>query len=205
MPISCCPEDTGSQRSFDECLRSESTWSCVFPDALRPSFPQEIPKPVPSVFCRNRPVVTSSIAVPTLTQRAGHLERNRGASRVPAMPVRPGPGPDTQNVSKLTYVFPQASSAGMPAAALRQGAKISARDFPERVMRPALPATAGFRSRSKCPNVSKQKHEIRICSFLIPENPVFTRRLEKSKPRLSAGGLHHAIFSSTMNSPDSAI
>lgn len=59
-------------------------------------------------FCRNRPVVTSSTAVPTLTQRAGHLERNRGAARVPAMPVRPGPGLDTQNVSKLIYVFSQA-------------------------------------------------------------------------------------------------
>lgn len=93
----------------------------------------------------------------------------------------------------------------MPAAALRQGPKKFSRDFPAHAIRP-LPHVAGrMPSRSNWPNVSKQKHEIRKRRFLIPENTVFTCVTGQSGFRLSAGDLHHAIFSSTMNSPDDAI
>ncbi|MBN3797423.1 hypothetical protein [Burkholderia sp. Ac-20392] len=50
-----------------------------------------------------------------------------------------------------------------------------------------------------------QKHKIRPRGFLIPENPVFTPFTSQTQSRLSTGDLQHAIFSSTMNSPDNAI
>ena len=93
----------------------------------------------------------------------------------------------------------------MAAAALRKGAKIFTRDFPAHAKRPASRVAGGMRSRSNWPNVSKQKHEIRKRRFLIPENTVFTCVTGQSGFRISAGDLHHAIFSSTMNSPDDAI
>ncbi|WP_423396112.1 hypothetical protein [Burkholderia sp. LMG 21824] len=93
----------------------------------------------------------------------------------------------------------------MPAAALRKGSKIFTRDFPERAKRPACHAAGRMRRRSKWPNVSKQKHEMPPHRFFNPENAVFTCVIGQSRYRLSVSGLHHAVFSSTMNSPDSAI
>ena len=171
---SCCPDTIGPHRSIDDDSRGSSTWSCVFPDALRPSSPQVIPKQVPSVCSRNRPVVTSSTAVPTLTQRAGHLERNPCASRVPAIPEFPGQWCDERNVSTLIYAFLRARYAGTLAAALHKGSKIFSRDFPERGQPVAFHGIGRTRHCSKTRNVSSQKHETRPGRFLIPENAVLT-------------------------------
>jgi hypothetical protein len=73
-------------------------------------------------LCWNRPVVTSSTAVPTLTQRAGHPERNPGASSVPGMPVRFGPRRDARNVSKLIY--PAGASVARRNARSRPAARV---------------------------------------------------------------------------------
>ncbi|WP_152036690.1 hypothetical protein [Burkholderia pyrrocinia] len=132
MPISYCPGNTGSHRSIDNGSRGSSTWSCVFPDALRPSFPQVIPKPAPSVCSWNRPVVTSSTAVPTLTQRAGHPGQNPDVSRVPAIPAFSGRKRDAGNVSDLIYPLPHARQAGTLADVLHKGRKKFRQDFPER-------------------------------------------------------------------------
>ncbi|NTX31766.1 hypothetical protein HT746_32440 [Burkholderia pyrrocinia] len=93
----------------------------------------------------------------------------------------------------------------MPAAALCKGPKIFARDFPERGKPVACRRIGGMRTRRKTRNVSSQKHEFRPGRLFIPENAVFTRIAEQSKYRLSVRGLHHAIFSSTMHSPDNAV
>lgn len=127
-----------------------------------------------SVCSRNRPVVTSSTAVPTLTQRAGHLERNPGVSRVPAISGFPRQWCDERNVSTLIYAFPRARYAGTLAAALHKGSKIFSRDFPERGQPVAFHGIGRTRHRSKTRNVSSQKHEIRPGRFFIPENAVFT-------------------------------
>jgi len=174
IPISFCPDDPGSRWPIDESSRGSLTWSCVFPVALRPSFPQMIPKLVPSVCSWNRPVVTSPTAVPTLTQRAGHPERNPGASRVPAIAGFPCQWRDGRNVSTLIYAFPRARYAGTLAVALHKGSKKFSRDFPGRGQPVAFHGTGRMRHRSKTRNVSSQKHKSGPGRFLVPENAVFT-------------------------------
>ena len=127
-----------------------------------------------SVRSRNSPVVTSSTAVPTLTQRAGHLERNPGVSRVPAIHGFPRQSCDERNVSTLIYAFLRARYAGTLAAALHKGSKIFSRDFPERGQPVAFHGIGRTRHCSKTRNVSSQKHETRPGRFLIPENAVLT-------------------------------
>jgi hypothetical protein len=105
--------------------------------------------PVRFVIRRNRPVVTSSTAVPRLTQRAGHIARNPYASTVSAIPVFRGAGRNVENVSDLICVR---SDAAEPECALRlcaRGKKNFVGIFPNARRRSPAACPGGCSSAAK--------------------------------------------------------
>lgn len=90
----------------------DRTGAACTPTRSGPTFSAGDSRAGSAACCPNRPVVTSSTAVPTLTQRADHPGRNRGAPRVSAIHPASRQSPGRRNVSTLIYAAP-AHVAGM--------------------------------------------------------------------------------------------
>lgn len=177
----------------------------VFPDA-------------PSIHCFPQ-VIESGLVCPLLQPAVHHVvdcradldAKSRPAGRKTRRSKGSVESPDNRVSARCTKCF-RFDIRMLPSAACRQGlvalctgSKKFSRDFPESmslIRRRAFGIPPG---RPKTRNVSSEKHDLRRCGFLRPENPLFSRIAVKSPFLDSARGLRLTIFSPTMHSPDSAI